>query len=161
LTGSKGYISGEGVVTTVESSDRDEAPRLEGEALGGGTVDTADYAGQIMVLNVWAAWCPPCRAEADDLEKAAKQHPDVAFVGINTRDEDAKAEAFVREEGITYPSLVSEDGSALLEFYGLLNPNSLPSTIVVDQDGKIAALVLGTVTASTLSGIIDDLKKEA
>jgi thiol-disulfide isomerase/thioredoxin len=161
LTGSKGYITGEGVVTTVEPEDRTELPRLQGEQLGGGKVDTDDYAGQITVLNTWASWCSPCRAEVDDLTQTAEQFPDVAFVGLNVRDSKSGAEAFVRNKDVPFPSLVSEDGSVLLEFYGLLNVNSLPSTIVVDADGKIAALVLGEVTAGTLSGLIEDVQKEA
>ena len=136
-------------------------PRLQGDKLGGGEVDTADYAGQIMVLNTWASWCSPCRAEADDLTETAEQFPDVAFVGLNVRDNESAAEAFVRNKEVPYPSLVSEDGSVLLEFYGLLNVNSLPSTIVVDSDGKVAALVLGEITAGTLSGLIEDVQKEA
>jgi len=161
LTGSKGYITGKGVVTTVDPDDRREVPTLEGEKLGGGKVDTADYAGQIMVLNTWASWCSPCRAEVDDLTETARQFPDVAFVGLNVRDSESAAEAFVRNKKVPYPSLVSEDGSVLLEFYDLLNLNSLPSTIVVDKDGKIAALVLGEITAGTLSGLIEDVQKEA
>jgi hypothetical protein len=139
LTGGKGYISGAGVVTTIEPADRPDAPRLDGDKLGGGTIDTDDYAGQIMVLNVW----------------------DVAFVGLNVRDTDSSAEAYVRAKKIPYPSLVSEDGAVLLKFYDLLNVNSLPSTVVVDSDGRVAALVLGEVTAATLSGIIEDVQKEA
>lgn len=161
LTGSKGYITGEGVVTTIKPADRREAPQLQGDKLGGGKVDTAEYAGQIMVLNTWASWCSPGRAEVDDLTETAKQFPDVAFVGLNVRDNDSAAEAFVRTKDVTYPSLVSEDGSVLLDFYGLLNVNSLPSTIVVDSDGKVAALVLGEITAGTLSGLIEDVRKEA
>jgi thiol-disulfide isomerase/thioredoxin len=161
MAGAKGYITGEGVLTTVDRPDRNEAPRLEGDKLGGGTIDTDDYAGQVMVLNVWAAWCPPCRSEVDDLVEVAEKFPDVAFIGLNVRDNESAAEAFVRSKDIPYPSLVSEDGSVLLEYYGLLNVNSLPSTIVVDAEGKVAAVVLGEVTASTLSGLIEDVQKEA
>ena len=93
--------------------------------------------------------------------ETARQFPDVAFVGLNVRDTDSSAEAYVRAKKIPYPSLVSEDGSVLLKFYDLLNVNSLPSTVVVDSDGRVAALVLGEVTAATLSGIIEDVQKEA
>lgn len=161
LTGSKGYITGEGIVTTIKQDDRREVPRLQGDKLGGGSVDTDDYAGQVMVLNTWASWCSPCRAEADDLSEAARQFRDVAFVGLNVRDNESSAEAFVRTKDVPYPSLVSENGSVLLDFYGLLNVNSLPSTIVVDSDGKVAALVLGEITAGTLSGLIEDVQEEA
>jgi hypothetical protein len=83
------------------------------------------------------------------------------FVGINVRDEEADAEAFVREQGQTYDSLYDDDGSLMLAFYGMLRPDSLPSTIVLDQQGRIAALVLGQVTTSTLVGLVEDVQRGA
>lgn len=159
-TGDKGYITGDGVVTTIAPADRKPAPMLTGDRLGGGTVSLRDFDGQVVVVNVWASWCGPCREEADDLVEAAHQLPDVGFLGLNVRDQDASAEAFVRSRGIPYPSLVSQDGSAMLDFYGMLNLSSLPSTIVIDAQGKVAALVLGATTASTIAGLVDDLQQK-
>jgi thiol-disulfide isomerase/thioredoxin len=161
-TGSKGYITGEGVVTTLAVEDRHDAPELRGEQLGGGDeIALADYAGSVVVINVWASWCSPCRAEAADLIQVADDRPDVEFLGLNVRDQESAAEAFVREKGIPYPSLVSQDGALMLEFYGLLNLASIPSTIVVDAEGRIAALVLGQVDASTLDGLVSDVGRES
>lgn len=158
-TGTKGYITGEGSVTTVEQSDRQDAPAVAGETLAGATFDAADHLGQVVVLNVWGSWCPPCRAEADDIKAAVDEMDDVVVMGINIRDREADAEAFVRDEDLNYDSIHDEDGSLMLAFYGMLRPDSVPSTIVLDEKGRIAALVLGSVTTSTLVGLVDDVQK--
>jgi len=160
-TGSKGYITGDGVVTTIAAKDRQDAPELRGERLGGGDdIALDDYAGSVVVINVWASWCSPCRAEAADLVQVADDRPEVEFLGLDVRDQESAAKAFVRENGVPYPSLVSQDGSLMLEFYGLLNLASIPSTIVIDAEGRIAALVLGQVDAGTLRGLVTDVGKE-
>ncbi len=149
-------------MTTIAEADRQDAPDLRSEQLGGGgELALDDYAGSVVVLNIWASWCGPCRAEAPDLVEAAEAAPDVQFLGLNVRDQESAAEAFVREKDVPYPSLVSQDGSLMLEFYGLLNLASLPSTLVIDAEGRLAALVLGTVDASTLGKLVDDVGREA
>ncbi len=161
-SGNTGYITGDGVVTTVAAADRVNLPDVSGDALGGGTVDLSDHLGEIVVVNVWASWCPPCRAEAPELVRAEGQLPQAAFIGIDTRDANVSAaEAFVREQKIPYDSIYDSDGSALLAFHGLLSPSSLPSTMVVDTEGRIAALVLGPVTADTLVGLVHDVAADS
>lgn len=156
--GNTGYITGDGVVTTIAPGDRKPAPELRGDALGGGRVDLADHRGSIVVVNVWAAWCPDCRAEAADLVAAARRLPGTAFLGIDTRESNkSAAAAFVRDYHVPYPSIYDEDGSALLAFHGLLSPSSLPSTMVLDKSGRVAALVLGRVDTGTLVGLVHDV----
>ncbi len=160
-TGSKGYVTGDGSIALVAPSERKAAPTLEGDALGGGSLDTADYAGQVIVLNVWGSWCGECRGEAEDLADAARSLPDAQFVGLDTRDPDsAAAEAFVRKFEIPYPSLVDQDSQLLLEFYDIINPNSIPSTIIVDSQGQVAAVVTGATTKSTIVGLVQDVEKD-
>jgi peroxiredoxin len=157
--GNTGYITGDGVVTTIAPGDRKPAPDVRGDALGGGTVDLADHRGRVVVINVWAAWCPECRAEAPDLVKAARRLPNTTFVGIDTRESNkAAATAFVRDYHVPYRSIYDEDGSALLAFRGLVSPSSLPSTLVIDRSGRVAALVLGRVDTSTLVGLVHDVE---
>lgn len=160
-TGSKGYVTGDGGVTEIDPSAREAAPSLEGDRLGGGTVSLADLAGKVTVVNVWGSWCSECREETADLVEVANDEPSVGFLGVNIRDETANAEAYVRQEKIPYPSLVSQDSSALLGFYGKLNLNTVPSTIVIDAQGRIAALVRGPVDASTLSSLVDDARTDS
>lgn len=160
-TGSKGYIAGDGEIVLIAEDEREAAPRLAGEAVGGGQVDSGDFAGSPYVINVWAAWCAPCRAEADDLVRASQRLDGVGFLGINTRDDQSAAEAFVRNHEIPYESLVDENGSELLSFYGLFNPKTLPTTLVVDSQGRIAALVTGPITETTLVDLVSDVTGEA
>lgn len=153
-----GFTVGDGTVTIVPADQRTEASILEGTALDGTPLSTADYAGQAIVLNVWGSWCAPCRAEAPDLVEASETlGDDAAFLGVNTRDLDvAPAQAFERSFNLTYPSIYDPDGALLLGF-GQLPPKAIPSTLIIDEQGRVAARVLGAVDASTLVGIVGDV----
>jgi peroxiredoxin len=158
-----GYISGDGTVEQIAPSKRTTLPPVTGELLDGGTFDSADYTGQVLVYNVWGSWCPPCRDEASHLQRAWEetQNQGVQFVGIDVKDNDAAARAFEREYGVTYPSINSEDSaSALLAFSGTLPPNAVPSTVVVDPQGRVAARVVGKTTYSTLIALVNDVLPE-
>lgn len=156
-TGDNGYVSGDGTITVIDESDREPAPTLRGDKLGGGTLDTADYAGKTLVLNVWGAWCGECRGEAPDLVGAAEALDGVAFVGLDTRDRDSLAQAFVRRFDVPYPSLVDQDSKLLLEFYDVVSPNAIPSTLVIDRAGRLAAVVSGPTTKATLVDLVNDV----
>ncbi len=160
-TSSNGYVSGDGTITLIPPADRKTAPTLQGDKLGGGTLDTADYAGHTLVLNIWGAWCGECRGEAKDLVEASRQLADTAFVGIDTRDRDSLALAYVRRFDVPYPSLVDQDSKLLLKFYGVVAANAIPSTLVIDRDGKLAAVITGPTTTSTLVGLVDDVAQKA
>ena len=147
-------------VTLVPPDQRKAIPTVSGDRLGGqGTLSTADYAGKVVVINVWGSWCPPCREEAPALEAASeKTAGTAAFVGITTKDSDpAPAEAFVRSFGITYPSIFDPTGNVLLSFAGTVPPSAIPSTLVLDQQGRIAVRVLGTVSTDTLVDMVHDV----
>ncbi|WP_432558617.1 TlpA family protein disulfide reductase [Granulicoccus sp. GXG6511] len=155
--GAEGFVAGKTGLTRVAVTDRVEAPITTGPGLGGGEV-TTHHPGKVVVINVWGSWCEPCRAEAADLEAAWQDTKDVAqFVGIDTRDPDpAPAIAFVRAFGITYPSIFDPQGRSLLEFSGTLPPSGIPSTLIVDADGRIAARIIGEVDRTTLTGLVRD-----
>ncbi len=154
-----GFVGGDGSLTIVPVAERQLAPRITGELLGGGTFDSDALAGKVVVYNVWGSWCAPCRKEAPALEAAAQETADVAqFVGINTRDLDqAPAIAFTRAFDVTFPSVFDPDGRELLKFGSQLPPSAIPSTLVVDAEGRIAARVLGETTQATITGLIDDV----
>lgn len=156
--GTIGFEMGDGSVLILKADERPVAPELAGTTLDGDALSTADYAGRMMVLNVWGSWCAPCRSEAPALVEAAERMPEVQFIGINTQDNDpAPARAFVRTSGITYPSLYDRDGSLLLGF-GQVPPKAIPSTLVIDESGRVAARMLGEVTAATLIGVVEDVR---
>ena len=154
---SVGFEVGDGSVLVLPVEKRTVAPELAGETLEGDPLSTADYAGKVIVLNVWGSWCAPCRAEAPALVAAAEQMPDVQFIGINTRDLDpAPAQAFVRAFDLGYPNLYDPDGSLLLGF-GQVPPKAIPSTLVIDESGRVAARMLGEVSTATLVGVVEDV----
>lgn len=158
-TGTGGFVTGDGSITILPVEQRKPAPAITGETLDGTTWSSDTAAGKVLVYNVWGSWCPPCRAEAADLEAAAGQTADRAmFIGLNTRDPDRAAPTlFVANHDITYPSLFDPDGRLLLAFAGDLPPLAIPTTLVVDREGRIAARVVGATTQTTLVGLIDDI----
>ncbi|SDB94822.1 Thiol-disulfide isomerase or thioredoxin [Raineyella antarctica] len=156
-----GFVSGDGGVTILPVGKRPTAPVVTGPVLGAldTTMTTKASDGKVLVLNVWGSWCAPCRAEAPDLVRAAAATSDRAeFIGLNTRDLDPlQAEAFVRSFAIPYPSIYDPAGKLLLEFSDQLPPSGIPSTLVVDREGKVAARIIGKTTEATLVGVIDDV----
>lgn len=160
--GQDGFVGVSRNVTQIAPAERETVPTVAGTSLDGQTLSTGDFPGQVVVVNVWGSWCAPCRAEADALQQASEATEGRAqFVGINTRDRDpAPARAFVRGFGITYPSIYDPDGKALLPFAGTLPPSAIPSTLIIDREGRLAARVLGEVSELTLVTMIDQVAGE-
>ena len=156
------YIAGANQLRTIAIDDRQAAPELQGTLLDGGSFDIAEHRGKVVVLNVWGSWCPPCRAEAPTLEQAWRDFASqgVQFVGINTRDGEATALAFERNFDITYPSVVDSSGVKLLAFSGAISPAAIPSTLVLDRSGRVAAVYSGEVTVAKLRDMITSVLAE-
>lgn len=162
-TGDKGYITGDGQVREVAPEDRGDPIDLTGEGLDGEPMDLADLRGGVAVVNVWYSTCPPCRAEQPELTSAAERAADQAeFVGINIREYDtAMGLAYNRTFDVPYPSFYSPDGEDLLAFSGTLAPNSIPSTVVLDAEGRVAASVIGPLPSEqTLLSLVEDVAAE-
>lgn len=158
------YVEGTGVITHVPVEDRRPAPELTGSSTHDEPLDLADYAGEVVVLNVWGSWCAPCRAEAPNLAAVAEATADqgVQFLGINTRDFDQRtARSFDDEFGITYPSFYDPKGRLMLEFpKNTLAPQAIPSTLVLDREGRIAVRALKPLTEEELWGMIEPVMAE-
>jgi thiol-disulfide isomerase/thioredoxin len=159
------YISGDGALTVVAPESRASGIRFQGPLDVGGTFSSADYAGQVLVVNFWYAGCPPCRLEAPDLEALHQEFKDegVVFLGVNILDQAPTAVAFAEEFGVTYPSIIdTNDGSVRLAFAGQVAPNAVPTTVVVDQQGRVAARISGLLTEpDVLAELIRDVQAEA
>ncbi|MFD5395651.1 TlpA family protein disulfide reductase [Streptomyces sp. NPDC127097] len=158
------FVQGKNGVDTVKKDQRQPAPELSGESTTGKKLDVADYKGKIVILNVWGSWCGPCIAEAPNFAKVANETKDkgVQFLGINTRDsEKSQATSFEEEHKVPYPSLFDPTGRLMLRFpKGSLNPQSIPSTIAIDRDGKIAARSIGPLAEDDLRKMVDPLIAE-
>ncbi|GAA3245854.1 TlpA disulfide reductase family protein [Streptomyces labedae] len=147
----------------IPAADRQAAPDVRGETLTGEQTALADYRGKIVVINVWGSWCAPCRAEAPYLKKVFEdtRGQGVAFLGINTRDATkTNARNFEKEFGVTYPSLWDPAGRQLLKFKGTISPSAIPSTVVIDREGRIAARALKALSETELRKMIDPVLKE-
>ena len=160
----KNYIAGDGTISEFAEPQRGEPIEFSGETVDGGAFDSADTLGDVTVVNFWYAGCAPCRVEAPILEEVSQSFAGepVSFVGVNVRDQAGTAASFEENYGVTYPSILDvEPGTAQLAFAGDVPPAAVPTTIVLDQEGRVAARVLGQLTeASILESIIDSILAE-
>ena len=159
-TGDLEYVPGTGNIVQIDADDREDPVQFSGTTLEGEALDVADTRGRVTVVNVWGAWCNPCRAEAPVLAQAADS-VDAAFVGIDIRDPSPdNGLAFQRKYGIGYPSIYDE-GSETLQSFGSYSPRNTPSTLVLDEQGRVAALISGEVSsAATIEGLVEDASVE-
>ncbi|MEW1802379.1 MULTISPECIES: TlpA disulfide reductase family protein [Streptomyces] len=162
--GGPGAVRAAAGATVMDPGSRQDAPALAGADLEGERIALGDFRGQVVVLNAWGSWCGPCRTEADDLERLSRQTraDGVRFLGINTRDRDrAAARSFVRAHDMTFPSLHDPDGELLLRFPpSLVNPQAIPSTLVIDRRGRVAAAIGGAVTDEQLRPLLARVLQE-
>jgi thiol-disulfide isomerase/thioredoxin len=162
---SKGYIAGDGSVTEIPAAERGEPVTFKGTTESGDAVSSDDYAGEVVVVNFWYASCAPCRAEAPDLQALHEEFEGngARFLGVNVRDQAANAVAFNESFDITYPSVIDvTDGSVQLAFSASIPPNAVPTTLVLDESGRVAARILGQVREpSILKTLIRDAIAES
>jgi thiol-disulfide isomerase/thioredoxin len=147
-------VSGAGV-TWVSPGDRSPVHGVRGETLGGGSLDLASLRGKVVVVNFWASWCAPCRAEADGLQAVYEETKGqgVAFVGVDIKDAKANAARFRTVHGVTYPSLWDPSQQTALRFRNL-PPNAVPVTIVLDRQGREAVRVSGPIVYTDLKRLV-------
>ena len=160
----KNYISGDGTITEVPLAERGPAIDFEAVSDRGEDVSSDDYRGEVLVLNFWYGACPPCRVEAPELEELNQQFAGqgVNFLGVNTRDQAETSVTHSEEFGITYPSVIdANDGNMAYAFAGTVAPNAVPTTLVIDRQGRVTARILGIIEASSiLETLIDDALAE-
>ncbi len=162
-TNGKNFVTGDGIVTEIPAADRDKPVEVSGETLDGDDLDLADLRGKVVVVNVWGAWCTECRAEAPMLVDAVAEFPaDTTMVGINIRDASKDyALAYERGFGVDYPSIYDVGSETLLRFPTPYNPREIPSTMVLDREGRLAALIRGALpSALTLVQVVEKVAAE-
>lgn len=153
------YVSADGSTKTIAAADRGSAVTFSGTTDAGDEVASSDYAGKVMVVNFWYASCPPCRLEAKDLEKLNQTYSakGVVFLGVNKEDTAPQAQSYEKKYGITYPSILdAESGSVSLAFATVhaISPNAVPTTLIIDAKGRVAARFSGLLTSPSLVGQI-------
>lgn len=159
-TGDKGYISGGGEVQIIDEADRGEPIDLTGTSLTDEPIDVSAYRGKVVVVNTWWSGCAPCRSEMPMLSTASKSlGSQVQFLGINIRDSSqSQGLAFSRSAGVEYPSIFDPAGKAMLAFSGKASLIATPTTVVLDPEGRVAAVITGEIPSElTLTDVVDDV----
>jgi len=144
----------------IAADERLAAPELSGELLDGREFES-QVTGSVTLINFWGSWCGPCRVEVPELEKLAEanQYLGVAVLGVNVRDNTGQARRFLADRGITYPSLDDSRGE-IVSKYNEFPVYQTPSTLIIDESGRVAASYLGPISPNELQRAIDQLLTE-
>jgi len=157
------FVSGSYGTTFLQAGSRPAAPAVAGTTLAGQKVTLASYRGHVLVINFWGSWCSPCRQEAPVLGTLARQFwsRDVRFLGVDIQDNVSGGRAFVRTFGITYPSLNDPSDEIALAFRGTVPPAGIPTTLLIDRSGRIAARIVGGASYAGLKSLITKVDAKA
>jgi len=142
-----------GGAVSIPEKDRGEALDFTEKTVDGSTLSLADSRGEVTVVNFWYAGCAPCRAEAPILDGLHQDYSDkgVSFVGVNVFDQAATAASFEKKYGVDYPSVLDVDsGSARIAFAGQVSPSAVPTTFVLDREGRIAGRIVGQLESKSI-----------
>ena len=145
--------------TFYQVGHRPAAPAVAGSTTAGKTLSLASYRGHTIVLNFWGSWCAPCRSEAPALGQLARTlaSKGVRFVGVDIRDQPDSAQAFMQTFNVGYPSLNDPGDEIALEFHSTVPPAAIPTTLIIDRNGRIAARVFGASSYAQLQGLINQV----
>jgi thiol-disulfide isomerase/thioredoxin len=152
------FVAGTYGTTVYRPGARPSAPQVSGTTLSGSRFLLSAQRGAVVVLNFWGSWCTPCREEAPALGQLARNFSDVRFVGVDIRDDPSSAEAFMRTFRIGYPSLNDPADAIALDFNGTVPPAGIPTTLVIDPSGRIAARIVGTASYNGLKALITSVE---
>ncbi len=157
------FVAGSYGTTYYQPGSRSHAPAVAGQTLAGQPFRLAADSGDIVVMNFWGSWCSPCRDEAPELAALARyfRSGDVRFIGVDVQDTPSNAEAFMRTYRIGYPSLNDPSEQIALAFHGTVPPTGIPTTLLIDRSGRIAARIVGGVSYSGLKALIDKVNGQA
>ena len=159
----KNYIAGDGTVTEFALGSRPKAADWSGVSESGENLSSDQLTGVITVMNFWYAGCAPCRVEMPELIKLQEQFlaDEVQFIGVNVRDTAETALAFARQVNLNFPSVMdSKTGSVVLSFTGVVTPQAVPTTLVIDSEGNVSARVLGRIDKAILQELIKTVVRE-
>jgi thiol-disulfide isomerase/thioredoxin len=159
----KNYIAGDGTVTEFALGSRPKAADWSGISESGQNLSSEQLSGVITVMNFWYAGCAPCRIEMPELIELQDQFlsDEVQFIGVNVRDTAETALAFARQVNLNFPSVMdAKTGSVVLSFTGVVTPQAVPTTLVIDSEGNVSARVLGRIDKRILETLIETVVSE-
>jgi len=159
----KNYIAGDGTVTEFALGSRPKAASWSGVTESGETISSTQLEGVITVMNFWYAGCAPCRIEMPELiELQTEFLPEgVQFIGVNVRDSAETSLAFARRIDMNFPSVMdAKTGSVVLGFTGVVTPQAVPTTLVIDAQGNVSARVLGRIDKGILTTLVKTVIEE-
>jgi peroxiredoxin len=159
----KNYIAGDGTVTEFAPGSRPKAADWAGVSESGDNLSSEQLTGVITVMNFWYAGCAPCRVEMPELIELQNQFlsDEVQFIGVNVRDTPETALAFARQVNLNFPSVMdAKTGSVVLGFTGVVTPQAVPTTLVIDSEGNVSARVLGRIDKGILEELIKTVVRE-
>jgi thiol-disulfide isomerase/thioredoxin len=161
VSGSKGFIQGDGGIQVFATAGRSMVGNVSGTTLQGKPLSLASYRGKVVVVDFWSADCGPCHGEEQSFEALSTEDASkgVQFVGIDERDNLDAALSFERQYHVTYPSLYDRTDAYVLDFPGAAPP-STPTTIVLDPTGHIAARVSGALDYTHLRALVNQIRSE-
>jgi peroxiredoxin len=156
------FVSGTSLGKTYPLGERKKAGDFTGELLNGGTLSLSQLAGRVVVINFWAVWCGPCKTEtpAFDSVYRAYRAKGVSFVGVDTKDQRSQAQAFVKDNRISYPMIFDEPGETALAL-GKIPALALPFTVLIDKHGRVAAVYLERLQPADLQPVLNSLLAES
>jgi thiol-disulfide isomerase/thioredoxin len=152
------FVAGTPAGQVIPERDRAAAPSFSGTLLDGKHFSSASLRGQVAVVNFWGSWCPPCRVETPEFQQVYAEDAGrgVTFLGVNVKDDEQLATAYLTSNDITYPSLYDPRGEVALAFRDY-PANAIPSTIVLDRQGRVAAVYTAQVAQKDLRAVLDTL----
>ena len=159
----KNYIAGDGTVTEFALGSRPKAASWSGITESGEEISSTQLEGVITVMNFWYAGCAPCRIEMPELiELQTEFLPEgVQFIGVNVRDSAETSLAFARRIDMNFPSVMdAKTGSVVLGFTGVVTPQAVPTTLVIDAQGNVSARVLGRIDKGILTTLVKTVIEE-
>lgn len=161
--GNKNYIAGDGTVTEFAAGSRPKAAAWSGITESEENLSSDQLTGVIIVMNFWYAGCAPCRIEMPELIELQNQFlaEGVQFIGVNVRDTAPTALAFARQVNLNFPSIMdAKTGAVVLGFTGVVTPQAVPTTLVIDSEGNVSARVLGRIDKAILEELIKTVVEE-
>jgi thiol-disulfide isomerase/thioredoxin len=159
----KNYIAGDGTVTEFALGSRPKAADWSGTTESGEALSSTQLDGVITVMNFWYAGCAPCRIEMPELIELQTEFlsEGVQFIGVNVRDSAETSLAFARRIGMNFPSVMdAKTGSVVLGFTGVVTPQAVPTTLVIDAEGNVSARVLGRIDKGILTTLVKTVIEE-